>query len=301
MLSSRRSSCAGRRSTKPAGDDLRFFLRESASVLREPACVLLAAAFGLYTFQYFVIAGFLPVLLVSALHLDLAAASLFTTLAVIANAGGNIGAGVLLRAGVPLWFNMLAALAAFALAAPLIFSAGLPPSVVAVIAALTLGVGGLMPGSIFAAILLFAARRGLVTPTVGLIQQASNLGQFAGPIATGLVVARFGWRAAPIVLIPGRRNRHCRGACGEAEDDGGSRRRAVTGPAERCPLIMNQLIAIRRCRHYIRSIVAECGPEVRAPGPRTSGPPNRGRLSPQLRRIIPGRRGEPCIKMFCCS
>ena len=71
---------------KPAGDDLRSFLRESASVLREPACILLAAAFGLYTFQYFTIAGFLPVLLVSALHLDLAAASLFTTLAVIANA-----------------------------------------------------------------------------------------------------------------------------------------------------------------------------------------------------------------------
>ncbi len=187
---------------KPAGDDLRSFLRELASVLRDPACVLLAAAFGLYTFQYFAIAGFLPVLLVSALHLDLAAASLFTTLAVIANAGGNIGAGVLLRAGVPLWLNMLAALAAFAVAAPLIFSAGLPPSVVAVIAALTLGIGGLVPGSIFAAIPLFAARRGLVTPTVGLIQQTSNLGQFAGPIATGLVVAHFGWQAAPIVLIP---------------------------------------------------------------------------------------------------
>lgn len=186
----------------PAGEDLRFFLRDSVIVLRDPACALLAAAFGLYTFQYFAIAGFLPVLLVSSLHLDLAAASLFTTLAVIANACGNIGAGVLLRAGVPLWINMLVALAGFAVASPLVFSAGLPPSVVAFIATMALGMGGLAPGSIFAAIPLFAARRSLVTPTVGLVQQASNLGQFAGPVTTGLVVAHFGWRAAPMALIP---------------------------------------------------------------------------------------------------
>lgn len=187
---------------QPSAMDLRSFLRESTSVLRDPACGLLAAAFGLYTFQYFVIASFLPVLLVSSLHLDLAAASLFTTVAIVANAFGNVCAGVLARAGAPLWLTMLAALASFAIATPLIFSAGLPPSLVAGIAAVTLGMGGLMPASIFAAIPIFAARRSLIMPTVGLTQQASNLGQFAGPVATGLVVAQFGWRAAPIVLIP---------------------------------------------------------------------------------------------------
>ena len=119
MRSPRPSSCDGSRTKKPAGDDLRSFLRESASVLRDPASLLLAAAFGLYTFQYFAIAGFLPVLLVSALHLELAAASLITTLAVIANACGNIAAGVLQRSGVPLWLNMLVALAVFVVAAPL--------------------------------------------------------------------------------------------------------------------------------------------------------------------------------------
>jgi predicted MFS family arabinose efflux permease len=192
----------------PEGDravhqDTRFFVRDSMSVLRDPNLLLLAAAFGLYTSQYFAIAGFLPILLVSFAHLDLATASLFTTLAVIANACGNIGAGILLRAGVPLWANMLAALGGFALATPLIFSAGFPPVVVAGVAAATLGMGGLVPGSIFAAIPLFAGRRNLVTPAVGLVQQASNLGQFIGPVATGSVVAHFGWPAAPLVLVPG--------------------------------------------------------------------------------------------------
>ena len=187
---------------KPAGDDLRSFLRESASVLHDPASLLLAAVLGLYTFQYFTIAGFLPVLLVSALHLDLAAASLITTLAVIANACGNIAAGVLQRFGVPLWLNMLVTLAFFVVAAPLIFSAGLPLSLVAFAAALTLGIGGLLPASIFAAVPFFATRRSLLTPTMGLLQQTSNLGQFAGPLTTGLVIAHFGWPAAPIALIP---------------------------------------------------------------------------------------------------
>ena len=186
-----------------SGEDTRFFLRDSLRVLRDPAFLLLAAAFGLYTSQYFAIAGFLPILLVSSLHLDLAAASLITTLAVVANACGNIGAGLLLRAGVPLWANMLVAFAGFALAAPLIFVGGLSPAVVAGVAAITLGLGGFVPGSAFAAIPLFAERRALVTPAVGLIQQASNLGQFGGPIATGLVVAHFGWPAAPLVLVPG--------------------------------------------------------------------------------------------------
>jgi predicted MFS family arabinose efflux permease len=37
---------------------------------------------------------------------------------------------------------------------------------------------------------------------MGLLQQTSNLGQFAGPLTTGLVIAHFGWPAAPIALIP---------------------------------------------------------------------------------------------------
>ncbi|HWG04915.1 MAG TPA: MFS transporter [Beijerinckiaceae bacterium] len=187
---------------KAPAEDVRSFLRDSLSVVRDRTFLWLAAGFGLYTAQYFVIAGFLPVLLVSTLHLDLGRASLITTVAVLANACGNMSAGLLLRSGVPLWANILVAFGGFAVAAPFVFSIGLPPIMVAGVATVTLGLGGLVPGSVFAAIPVFAAKRGLVIPAVGLVQQASNIGQFGGPFVTGLVAEHFGWPAAPAILLP---------------------------------------------------------------------------------------------------
>jgi MFS family permease len=41
-----------------------------------------------------------------------------------------------------------------------------------------------------------------VPPTIGLVQQASNLGQFAGPVTLGLWVDHLGWQAAPAIVAP---------------------------------------------------------------------------------------------------
>jgi MFS family permease len=41
-----------------------------------------------------------------------------------------------------------------------------------------------------------------VPPTIGLVQQASSLGQFAGPAVLGFWVESFGWPAAPGILAP---------------------------------------------------------------------------------------------------
>jgi MFS family permease len=176
-------------------------LATARRVLADPASVLLAAVFGFYTFQYFVLAGFLPVILVGTLGLPLSTATLFTAGVVTANALGNVCAGLLSRAGFPLWISMCAALSGYALSAPLIYSAGLPAGGIAALAALTIGVAGLLPGSVFAAVPRLV-RADLVTPTMGLIQQASNIGQFLGPVAAGLFVSRFGWPAVPFLLIP---------------------------------------------------------------------------------------------------
>lgn len=170
-------------------------------VLADRASVLLAAVFGFYTFQYFILAGFLPVLLVGTLGLPLSTATLFTAGVVTANAMGNVCAGLLSRAGFPLWISMSASLSGYALSAPLIYSFGLPAGSVALIAALTIGIAGLLPGSVFAAVPRLV-RPELVTPTMGLIQQASNVGQFLGPVAAGLFVSRFGWAAIPALLVP---------------------------------------------------------------------------------------------------
>lgn len=177
------------------------FIETARRVLADRASLLLAAVFGLYTFQYFILAGFLPVILVGTLGLPLATATLFTAGVVMANAVGNFCAGLLSRAGFPLWISMCASLSGYALTSPLIYSAGLPAGAIAVIAAITIGVAGLLPGSVFASVPR-VVRADLVTPTMGLIQQASNLGQFLGPLAVGLFVSRFGWPAAPFLLIP---------------------------------------------------------------------------------------------------
>ncbi|MBX9738492.1 MAG: hypothetical protein K2X62_00380, partial [Beijerinckiaceae bacterium] len=134
------------------------------------------------------------------LGLSIASASLFTAASVFANAIGNIAAGILSRLSFPLWASMAIAFCAYAVTAPLIYSAGLPAGWIAVLTGLALGVAGLAPGSVFAAVPRIVAPE-LVTPTIGLIQQTSNVGQFAGPIAAGLIVHRFGWGAVPFVIL----------------------------------------------------------------------------------------------------
>jgi predicted MFS family arabinose efflux permease len=172
------------------------------ALFRAPGCVYLALAFGLYSFSYVAIAGFMPLILVTQLRLSVATAGLFTTAAVAANVVGNIMAGVLLRAGVPVWANVAMSFGVYGIASLIIFASGTSGGVIAATAAFTLGIGGLSPGSIFAAIPRFAPTAALVTPAVGLIQQASNIGQFVGPLATGFFAAHFGWPAVPFVMIP---------------------------------------------------------------------------------------------------
>jgi len=177
-------------------------LSDVEALFRAPACRYLALAFALYSFSYVAIAGFMPLILVTQLHVSVAVAGLFTTAAVAANVVGNIMAGILLRAGIPIWANVAVSFTVYGIASLIIFASGADAGLIAATAAITLGLGGLSPGSIFAAIPRFAPTPALITPTVGLVQQASNIGQFTGPLATGFVAAHFGWPAIPLVMIP---------------------------------------------------------------------------------------------------
>lgn len=186
--------------TAASKTDAPGFLKMARLVLGDRNSRLLALVFGVYAMQYFILAGFLPVILVGALGLSLATASLFTAASVFANAIGNIAAGILSRLAFPLWASMAIAFAGYAATAPFIYSAALPAGWVAVLTGLALGVAGLAPGSIFAAVPRIVPPD-LVTPTIGLVQQTSNIGQFVGPIAAGFVVQHFGWPAVPLVIL----------------------------------------------------------------------------------------------------
>jgi MFS family permease len=167
------------------------------AVLGAAGPVLLALAFGIYTFQYMAMSGLLPTLLVDRLGLSISAAGTITALTIAANAIGNMSAGALLRLGAPTWAIAAAAFTFVGLAGFGIFSEAVPVAAVALLASLSLGLTGLIPGSIYAAAPRLAPTSALLAIALGLINQASNLGNLAGPAAMALVVEIFGWRQTP--------------------------------------------------------------------------------------------------------
>ena len=151
------------------------------NVLGSGGPILLALAFGLYTFQYSAITGLLPTLLVQELGLPIATAGIIGAITVAANAVGNVSAGALVRWRVPLWIVVALAFVTAGVASFGIFSRALPVAVVALCAPLSIGLTGLIPGSIFAAAPRIAPTAALMVITLGLIQQVSNLGNLFGP------------------------------------------------------------------------------------------------------------------------
>ena len=178
------------------------FFADALAIVRQPGCVLLAFAFFAYSWQYFSLVFAFPLLLTSAYGVSLGAAGLFTAIVLVVSAIGHLSSSLLLRIGVPIWTNVAAAFAFFALSCVGVYGGVLPPQGISVIAALALGVGGLAPGAIYAAAPHAAPAPSAVPPTIGLMQQASSLGQFAGPASLGLWVEHLGWQAAPTMLAP---------------------------------------------------------------------------------------------------
>jgi hypothetical protein len=118
---------------------------------------------------------------------------------VLANALGNFSAGGLMRLGVPLWATAAAGFACVGLLSFGVF-AGLPTVWVCVFAAVSLAVSGAIPASIFAATPALAPAFYLIPITLGLIIQASNLGQLLGPVALGAWIEGLGWSSGAIVF-----------------------------------------------------------------------------------------------------
>jgi len=180
---------------------LRFFA-DALTIVRQPSCLVLAFAFFAYSCQIFSLAFALPLLLTSEHGLSLGAAGLLSAMVLAVSAIGHLSSSLLLRAGVPIWANVAAAFGFFAVSGFAVYGNVLPPQGISLVAALALGVGGLAPGAIYAAAPHAAPAPSAVPPTIGLVQQASSLGQFAGPASLGLWVEHLGWQAAPAIQAP---------------------------------------------------------------------------------------------------
>jgi MFS family permease len=178
------------------------FFADAVTIMRQPSCLVLAFAFFAYSCQIFSLSFALPLLLTSAHGVSLGAAGMLSALVLAVSAIGHLFSSFLLRAGVPIWANVAAAFGFFALSCFAVYGEVLPPQGISLAAALALGIGGLAPGAIYAAAPHTAPTPSAVPMTIGLVQQASSLGQFVGPAALGLWVEHLGWRAAPAILAP---------------------------------------------------------------------------------------------------
>jgi MFS family permease len=178
------------------------FFADALAIVRRPSCLLLAFAFFAYSCQIFSLVFALPLMLTSAHGVSLGAAGLLVAMVLAVSAIGHLSSSLLLRVGVPIWANVAVAFGFFALSCVAVYGDVLPPQGISIVAALALGVGGLAPGAIYAAAPHTAPAPSAVPPTIGLVQQASSLGQFAGPASLGLWVEHLGWQAAPAILAP---------------------------------------------------------------------------------------------------
>jgi DHA1 family inner membrane transport protein len=171
-------------------------------VLRDRRCALMAGAFFAYSFHYFSLAFLLPLLLITTLGHSLGNAALLAAAGMGVSAVGNLMSGPLLRCGMPAWAAIGLTFVAYSVSMVGIFGGGFSTPVVALLAALALGVGGLAPGAIYSSAPRVTPTTEMLPITVGFFQQASNLGQFAGPLVVGLTIERIGWHQVPIATVP---------------------------------------------------------------------------------------------------
>jgi cyanate permease len=172
------------------------------NTLTHRGAVLLAVMFAGYTVQYLSVLGFLPTILQeqgAGTH----TAGTLTALAVLANAPGNFVAGWLLGRRVAAWKLIAFASVVMGVAAWGIFTPVLPPSTRYLVVVVFSAVGGLIPASIFGIVPAVAREARTGAMTMGLVVQASHIGQLIGPPLIAAVAARVGgWSMSPLVLVP---------------------------------------------------------------------------------------------------
>src|SRR5690606_28084334 len=136
---------------------------------------LLALIFACYTFQF------------------------IAAIAVIANAGGNLAASWLVARRVAPSRLMAVALAVMAACVLGIYFSAMPPDGRYGLAIVFSAFGGLLPAAVFATIPSVAGRTGSGAIVMGLVVQASHIGQLTGPPTVAAIAeATGGWESSPL-------------------------------------------------------------------------------------------------------
>ena len=175
--------------------------RLMAESLAQPGNIALALLFACYVAQWTSVMVWLPTFLTEH-GATTAGAAVGTALMVMVNVPGNLLGGWLLSRGVPRSRLVIAAAAIAALCEIGMLTSALPGDARFL---LVLGFSfsaALMPASIFAGLPVHARSPQHIATGTGMVQQASNIGQFFGPLAIAWIASRFGgWEAALWIML----------------------------------------------------------------------------------------------------
>jgi MFS family permease len=177
-------------------------MRLVAESLARGGNIAMAALFACYVAQWTSIMVWLPTFLIDEHRVSSAMAALATALFVLVNAPGNLAGGWLLARGVRRGTLIVAGTAIAALCEIGMFAEALPGSLrYALVLAFSLS-AGVIPASIFAGIPVHARTPQHIGTANGIVMQASQIGQFLGPLAIAWIATRFGaWDASLWALL----------------------------------------------------------------------------------------------------
>ena len=169
----------------------------------------LALAFGVYSSQWMAVIGFLPAIYVDA-GVPASWTAALTAFAAATNIVGNLTGGRLLQRGVApdrllRWgFAVMAlgSVAAFAQIGAPDGALSLPPALRYLAVCMFSLAGGMVPATLFMLGVRLAPGPSTVSTTIGLMQQASSLGQFAAPPFVAWIAHRAGgWEWTWVVTL----------------------------------------------------------------------------------------------------
>jgi nitrate/nitrite transporter NarK len=162
----------------------------------------MAVLFAFYVAQWTSIMTWLPTFLIDEHRLAAATAALATAAYVLINAPGNLAGGWLLAHGVPRGALIVGGAALAALCEVGMLSDALPAGLRYTLVLVFSFCAGVIPASVFSGLPIHARTPQHIGTGNGIVMQASQIGQFLGPLAIAWMATRFGgWHASLWVLL----------------------------------------------------------------------------------------------------
>ena len=171
-------------------------LRLVVESLAQKGNLVLAALFAFYVAQWSSVMIWLPTFLVGEHGVSTRAAALATALMVLVNAPGNIAGGWLLSRGVRRATLIVGASLIAAACEALMLTEGVPPVLRYASVLVFSACIGVVPASIFAGLPVHARTPQHIGTGNGIVNQASQAGQFFGPLLLAWLASTLGgWHA----------------------------------------------------------------------------------------------------------